>query len=81
MRLPTDTVTNHNKEIAVATSGFIPISPKKSTKAPSLTPRPEIDTGSVVNRIIIGKKTKNARKGICCPMPSARIYTANIPDS
>ena len=72
---------NHDKEIAVAISGLIPISPKNSTKAPSLTPRPEIDTGMVVNRIMRGKKVRYARNGICCPMPSARIYAAKNPEN
>jgi hypothetical protein len=63
-RLPIVIVTNHDKEIAVAISGLIPISPKNRTKAPSLTPRPEIDMGRVVNKIISGRKIRQARKGI-----------------
>ena len=80
-RLPAVVEINHDKEIAVATSGLIPIRPKNSTKAPSLIPRPEIDIGRVANRIMSGKKIRHARNGICCPMPSARIYTAKIPEN
>lgn len=80
-RLPAVVEINHDKEIAVATSGFIPIRPKNNTKVPSLIPRPEIDIGKVVNRIMSGKKIRHARNGICCPMPSARIYTAKIPEN
>ena len=41
-----DIVINHDRDIAVATSGFTPMSPKNNTNAPSLIPRPEIDKGN-----------------------------------
>jgi hypothetical protein len=71
-RLPTENVINHDRESAVAASGFNPMRPKKRTKAPSLTPRPETEIGIMEMRMIRGKYIKNARKGICCPSPIER---------
>ena len=44
-RLPITIEKNHTIDRAVALSGNTPISPNKTTKAPSLRPMPEIVTG------------------------------------
>jgi hypothetical protein len=80
-RLPAVMLRNHDKERAVATSGLILMRLKKKTKAPSLTPMPDIEIGSIVNTTIGGIKIRHARKGRCSPIPSARMYTATIPES
>lgn len=72
---------NHDRERAIATPGLMPMRPKNRTKAPSLTPMPDIEIGSAVNMMIRGKKIRHARKGTCSPIPSASMYTAKIPES
>jgi hypothetical protein len=72
-RLPTAVLRNHERERAVAISGLIPIRPKSTTNALSLTPRPDIEIGNIVNRMMSGKKIKNTIKEICSPNPSARM--------
>ena len=40
-----------------------------------LTPSPDIEIGTVVSVIMIGRKTKSRRRGIFAPMPAARTTT------
>ena len=64
---------NQERERAVAISGLIPIIPKSTTNALSLTPRPDIEIGNIVNKIMSGKKIRHTIKEICSPKPRARI--------
>src|SRR3990167_6386533 len=53
---PPDAVDkNHANDIAVAISGLTPAVPNKKTNAPSLSPIPDMETGSVEIVTIIGK--------------------------
>ena len=49
------TVKNQDRERAVATPGLTPIRPNNKTKAPSLTPIPEIEIGIIVKMEMMGK--------------------------
>jgi len=77
-RLPDTLARNHDKEIAVAASGLMPMRPKNRTKAPSLIPMPDMEIGNAENMMIRGTKIRQARKGTCSPIPDVRIYTAMI---
>ena len=63
----------------VLTCGGTPIRPKRRTKAPSRIPKPDIEIGTVVTVIMIGRKTKSAVKESFCPMPRAMTKTAKKP--
>jgi hypothetical protein len=68
----TTTERNHRIDSVIAFSGGTPVVPKKNTKAPSLIPSPEIDTGIMDIRIIIGRKTISEIKVTSRDMPRAR---------
>lgn len=72
-RLATTTDRNHSIDRVTDKSGGTPIVPKKITKAPSLKPIPDIDTGIKEIKIIIGTKIKSDKNGISNAIPLDNI--------
>lgn len=72
---------NQRKEMDMLASELIPVRPKSMTKAPSLTPNPERETGITITVMITGTKTKRAAKDGFCPIPKDMTYTMKMPIS
>jgi hypothetical protein len=59
------------KDMEMLTGAGIPVKLKSMTKAPSLTPNPEMETGTIIMVMIIGTKTKSSVNESLCPMLKA----------
>lgn len=72
-KLATTTDKNQRMDRVTDKSGGTPIVPKRMTKAPSLKPIPDMDTGMKEIRMIMGTKTRSDRNEIFRKIPFDKI--------